>query len=108
MSKKQKIKLVYPMTFCTVTTDKFVENGLNKGSIVFIAGMRAIPEDESDPYTQRIKCFAHKVAKDGHTLVEEGFFIIDPKNLSPLSEKKSKPLAAMLERDYGEENPTTH
>lgn len=45
--------------FCEIVSDKFVEHGVKRGHIIYVAGHKALPVSDEDPYTQRIKFFAH-------------------------------------------------
>jgi hypothetical protein len=53
-----KNKLILQGDYCLITTDKFEKTeGVKLGQRVYIAGHRALPIGEHDPYTQRIKFF---------------------------------------------------
>ena len=52
-------KLIRVGDFCEVVSDKFIEHGVKRGHVVYVAGHKALPISESDPYTQRIKFLVH-------------------------------------------------
>lgn len=91
-------KLIHDGDFCMITTDKFQDEGIKNGHRVFVIGHRAIPEDERDPYTQRIKFFVHLV-KDRHVDFEGGVFIMDPRSLKKVSKNEQRNLQSILELD---------
>jgi len=92
-------KLIYNNDFCMIATDIFeADHGIKNGHRVYVAGHRAIPEDEHDPYTQRIKFFVHLV-KDGHVQFDLGLFVMDPKSLRKVKVKEQNKLLAQLELD---------
>lgn len=70
--------------FCEVVTDGLREYGLKRGHFVFVAGMKAVPEDITDPYTQRMKCWVHPSNKEGE-IDMSGFMIVDPRSLDKVS-----------------------
>jgi hypothetical protein len=86
--------------FCEIVSDKFTEQtGVKRGHIVYVAGHKALPEDESDPYTQRIKFFVNLVSNDGH--VDGGqLYLVDPKSLLKVGKSKQKKLLKMAKTDH--------
>lgn len=80
--------LIHAGNFCEIITDKFIHEEVKRGHLVYVAGHKALPEDENDPYTQRIKFFCHLVDKYGH--IDERFFIMDPKSLQRVDKRKQK------------------
>lgn len=97
--------LIKTNDFCEIITDKFEEEGYAKGSYVFVAGAKAIPEDKDDLYTQRIKFFVHMLVDNKHVNVESGLFMMDPRSLKKLSKAKQRKLFKILEADFSKEIP---
>lgn len=97
--------LIHDNDFCMVTSDKFVEEGVKVGQRVFVAGHRAIPEDERDPYTQRIKFFVYLLNKDKHVDFAKGLFLMDPKSLKRVNKGEQHKLLALLEADIEAATP---
>lgn len=81
----------YIMTgdFCEIVTDKFVEEGIKRGHVVYVAGHKALPMSDEDPYTQRINFFVH--IYNPHTYeMGKGLYLMDPKSILPFDEEKQK------------------
>lgn len=95
--------LIRTNDFCEVVTDKFEDQGYAKGSYVFVAGSKAIPEDKDDLYTQRIKFFVHMLRDNKHVDVESGLFLMDPRSLKKLPKAKQRKLSNILEKDFSPE-----
>lgn len=92
-------KLIYNNDFCMIASDKFeAETGVKNGTRVYVVGHKALPEDENDPYTQRIKFFVHLV-KDRHVQFDAGLYLMDPKSLRKVKTKEQNNLTAILEAD---------
>jgi hypothetical protein len=78
--------------FCFLVTNKFAKTfGMNKGDKVYVAGHKALPISDSDPYTQRIKFFVHtyKDNKMGQELL-----LVDPRSIKRFDDETQ---ATMLE-----------
>lgn len=90
--------LIRPMTFVYVNTDKFEneEVKLTKGDVLFVAGSRALPLSEVDPYTQRIFIYAQPVVDDYIDTTAE-IYILDPINVTNLSEDENERLYKLAE-----------
>lgn len=93
-------KLIHDGDFCMITSDKFEEHGVKVGQRVWVAGHRAIPEDERDPYTQRIKFFVHLV-KDKHVQTD-GIYIMDPKSLKRVNKGEQHKLQEVFNVDFSD------
>jgi hypothetical protein len=92
-------KLIHDNDFCMIASDQFEKDtGVKNGTRVFVVGHRALPEDEHDPYTQRIKFFVHLVEKK-HVQFDKGLFLMDPKSLRKVKVKEQHNLTAILEED---------
>jgi hypothetical protein len=106
-----EIDLIRPNDFCEIITDKFLDQGVAQGQRVYIAGHRAFPENQEDPYTQRIKFFVHLVVGDAF---DPRLFVMDPRSLRKVKPKEQKKLAAKFKELYEERVPedgeaiTTH
>ena len=90
--------------FCEIVSDKFDELGVKRGHIVYIAGLKAIPENEADPYTQRIKFFSHLVDNGGHIHADK-LYLMDPSSLLKVSKSKQKKLTNIAKADHDENSP---
>lgn len=97
--------LIHDNDFCMITSDKFAEEGIKVGQRVFVAGHRAIPEDERDPYTQRIKFFVYLLDKNKHVDFAKGMFLMDPKSLKRVNKGEQHKLLALLEADIEAAEP---
>lgn len=82
-------KLIRVGDFCEVVSDKFIEHGVKRGHVVYVAGHKALPISESDPYTQRIKflvnLYNHKTYEMGKPL-----YLMDADSLTRYDEKEQK------------------
>jgi hypothetical protein len=97
----KKRDLIFPGDFCMIATDKFADQGIKNGHRVYVVGHQAIPEDERDPYTQRIKFFIH-LLEDKHVVAEKGLFVMDPRSLRKVNKGEQKKLADILAVDVAE------
>lgn len=86
--------------FCEIVTDKFVEDhGVKRGRLVYVAGHRALPISENDPYTQRIKFMVHLL--EGDTIKPAlGLFVMDPNSIQKVDENKQKALTEQARLDF--------
>ncbi len=91
--------LIYPRTFVAINSDAFVEHGIEKGTIVFVAGTKAVPVSEEDPYTQRVKMFVH-ILDEEKIDTSSGLFLMDPHSLINISSEENKRL---LDFNYPED-----
>lgn len=94
----KKRDLIFDGDFCMVTTDKFEKEGVKNGHRVYVVGHKAVPEDERDPYTQRIKFFVHLLDKK-HVVPEKGLFVMDPRSLRKVNAGEQKNLQQILQLD---------
>ena len=92
-------KYIHDNDFCEVVTDKFVEEGVKRGRLVYIAGHRAFPISENDPYTQRIKLLVH-LLEDDHVKPALGLYIMDPDSLLKLDDNRIKSLQETMRLDF--------
>lgn len=88
--------------FCFVQVDHLEEHGLAKGGLCFVAGMRAFPITEEDPYTQRIQCLVHRCNDGGEIDMEAGFFVVDPDSLKKVSPEDQEDFMDALEAQMDE------
>lgn len=72
--------LIRTADFCEVVTDKFTAEGIKRGNVVYVAGHKALPLAEEDPYTQRIKFFVHLYNEHERTMGKE-LYLMDPNSL---------------------------
>lgn len=91
------MKYINSDDFCEVVGDNLANDGLPKGSRVYVIGSRALPISEADPYTQRVKFFAHLV-KDTKTMeLDPRMFLLDPNSIQKVGKNEQKKLKAKLE-----------
>jgi hypothetical protein len=88
--------LIQPMTFAYVNTDKFVEEQVNKGDVVFVMAAQAFPVSEEDPYTQRIKLFVQLV-HDDYIDTDGKVYVMDPTSLTNLDKEENDRLYKLAE-----------
>lgn len=96
--------------FCEIVTDKFAqEHDVKRGRLVYIAGHRALPVSENNPYTQRIKFMVHLLEGD-NVKPSLGLFIMDPDSLSLVPDNRQKRLADQMKADFDTptNDDTTH
>lgn len=93
-------KLIRTGDFCEVVSDKFAEEtGVKRGHIVYVAGHKALPENENDPYTQRIKFFVNLVSRDGH-VDSNKLYLVDPRSILKVTKKKQEKLLSIAKADH--------
>lgn len=98
-------KFINDGDFVTINTNKFEkEFGVKKGSLAYIAGHRAFPISEQNPYTQRIKFFVSLTTEDGHVQVKP-IYLMDPKSLKLVDEDTRELLQAIFEDDFQSDEP---
>ena len=83
-------RLINQGDFCKLVVDHLADHGLKRGNHVYVAGMKAFPIEEKDPYTQRIQCLVHKATKSGEIDLDEGFYVVDPDSLEKVKPKKQE------------------
>ncbi len=93
-------KLIRTGDFCEIVSDKFEEEaGVKRGHMVYVAGHKALPESENDPYTQRIKFFVNLVSIDGHVDGTK-LYLLDPRSLLKVKAGKQKKLLKIAKSDH--------
>jgi hypothetical protein len=85
--------------FVEVTTDRLNDADLYVGNRLFVAGTKAIPEYEADPYILRMKLLVCKVNDEGH-IINDKFLMVDPRNVQKVSKTQQKKLAALMHNDF--------
>lgn len=101
------IKFIRENDFCQVSTERFVEEfGIKRNHLVYVAALKVLPLEAEDPYLQRIYVLTHKVTKDGHTLADDGLFLMDPRDLQPVGNGRQKKLWEILKNDFDIAEPT--
>ena len=85
--------------FCTVVNVKLEEDGLAKGTSVFIAGTQAIPVAPKDLYNFRLNIFVAPMDKEGHIDTTK-FYVVDPASLKRVSKTRAKKFKRILEKDF--------
>lgn len=100
------IKFIRENDFCQVNTERFVEEfGIKRNHLVYVAALKVLPVEEADPYLQRVYVLTHKVTKDGHTLADDGLFLMDPRDLQPVGHGRQEKYWEILLKDYDLEPP---
>lgn len=86
-------KYIRPFTFVTINHNNLEEeHGIPEGACLFVAGAKAFPLSEDDPYTQRIFMFVQKMSDD--VIDDEGgFFVMDPNSLVNVSKEENDRLS---------------
>lgn len=82
--------------FCEVVVDNLANDGLARGTRVYIVGSRALPISEADPYTQRVKFFAH-IINPKTVELDPRMFLLDPNSIQKVGKNEQKKLKAKLE-----------
>lgn len=85
--------------FCHVKCSKYVDYGILKGDLIYVAGDTMVAVDEKDPYAYR-KIFLAARTEDGHVDAVAKALTMDAINLKPVSKAKQKELYALLEKDF--------
>lgn len=95
------IDLIYPMTFVAINSDAFVEHGVERGDIVFVAGHQVVPVSEEDPYTQRVKMIVNRLDGDSN-IIHEGMYLMDPNSLINISKEEGTRLTEINDHVFEE------
>lgn len=82
-------KFIMTGDFCEIVSDKFTDQGIKRGHVVYVAGHKALPISEEDPYTQRIKFFVHLYNPIKKTMGNE-LYLMDANSLMAFDEHESK------------------
>ena len=91
--------MIRPNEFVVCSTKSLEENGVYKGSFLYVLNMQALPVDESDLYLQRLHAICHRVNSVG-TLDTGDVLVIDANNLERMSKNKNDKFRAKLVKDY--------
>lgn len=98
-------KFIKDGNFVTINTNKFAKDfGVKKGSLAYIAGHRAFPISEQNPYTQRIKFFVSLLDENEHVVVRP-IYLMDPKSLKLVDEVLAHELQLIFEEDFAQSEP---
>ena len=89
--------LIQMGNFCTVSGEHLKDSDLEDGDFVFVAGHRALPISEDDPYTQRIIFMCHKSDDGGEIDMEAGFYLIDPNSLTKVDKSTQEKMQDKLD-----------
>jgi len=88
--------------FCQVKDSRYVEYGVKKNTLVYLAGDSMVLVDEQDPYAYR-KIFVAALVADGHVDTTAKALTMDWINLSAVSKAKQEKLYAQFEEDFTKE-----
>lgn len=84
---------IRPFTFVTINHNNLAEeHSIKEGDTLFVAGAKAFPLAEDDPYTQRIFMFVQKMVGD---MIDDeaGVFVMDPHSLVNVSKEENDRLS---------------
>lgn len=84
--------------FCIITTTELLSDKVATGDYVWVAGVRAVPLTEEDPYTQRIVMLVHRLINEH--IQSDQLYVIDPVALTKTDSETKKRLHNQLELDY--------
>tara|TARA_R110000823_G_C15952958_1_gene502531 strand:+ start:15086 stop:15388 length:303 start_codon:yes stop_codon:yes gene_type:complete len=87
--------------FYKVNNSRYVEYGIKKWDIVYLAGEMMLPLKEEDPYLHR-KLFVAAYVVDGHVQGDKKPITVDGLTLTPVSKVKQEELKAMMEEDFSQ------
>lgn len=80
--------------FCEITTDQFIHEDVKRGQLVYVAGAKAFPITEEDPYTQRIKLYVHRLVDE--VVQTQNLYLMDPASVTKASKSRQKKLTKKL------------
>ena len=101
MVKYDTSKLIRSGDFCEVITEKFTDKDLKRGQLVYVAGAKALPISEEDPYTQRIKFFVHLV--ENNIVDTSQLYLMDANSLLKASVARQKKSTKLLREQVQEQ-----
>lgn len=93
--------------FCRVMDSTYVEHGIKKDDVIYVAGDSVVSVDEKDPYALR-RLFIGAWMKGDHVDVDRGGFTIDGKRLKPCTKAKQERLNKIKDEDFGEKEESTN
>lgn len=99
-------KMIKPGEFCKITEDLTEDVGLSINDEVYVCGVRAIPENAEDPYTQRVKMLVVPIDKD-NKLDTSRVMLLDPTRLKRLTTKRAKLLQQLMEDTFDGQSEST-
>ena len=91
-------KFIRTGDFCKLVSDKFEDNDVKRGHLLYVAGHKPLPISEEDPYTQRIKFFVHLVSKDGRIDTTK-LYLMDANSMQKVGSRKKKQLLEIAKAD---------
>lgn len=95
--------MIQANSFVKVLGDKLKDNdNLKAGDFLFVAGLKALPIDKKDPYTQRVHLLCHKSLGKGKVDTSE-ILLVDPSDCKELSPGKQRTKMRQFEEAYSNE-----
>ena len=88
--------------FATTKCSRYVDYGIQKGDLVYVAGEMMVAVTEKDPYSYR-KLFVAAYTNEEHVDAQRKPLSIDGVNLKPVSKAKQKRLYQLFEDDHKKE-----
>jgi len=101
MEVSGSMKTIEVGQFCRVMDSTYVEYGVKKNDVIYVAGDSIVSVDEKDPYALR-KVFVGAWMEGDHIDVNRGGFTIDGKRLKPCTKGKQERLDAIKDVDFAE------
>lgn len=88
--------------FCTAKCSRYVDYGVKKGDLVYLAGEMMTPLEEEDPYLYR-KLFVAAYVEDEHVDAVRKPISVDARNFKSVSKNRQKKLYDIFEKDFAKE-----
>jgi len=95
-------KVIEVGQFCRVMDSTYVEHGIKKDDVIYVAGDSVVSVDEKDPYALR-RLFIGAWMDGDHIDVNRGGFTIDGTRLKACTKGKQARLDAIKDGDFSEE-----
>ena len=92
--------------FVTVKSSRYLDYGVKKGDLMYLAGDTVVHVGDDYPYAMR-KLFIAAFVKDGHVDAVSKPLTMDGINLRAVSKTKQEKLYAQLEADFAEEGDSS-
>ena len=90
--------------FVRTKCSRYVDYGVQKGDLVYVAGDAMVAVDEGEVYAYRKIFLVAKTTEDAHVDSVSKALTMDGVNLKPVSKAQQKKLYAQLEADFKKED----
>lgn len=101
------VKVIEVGQFCRVLDSTYVEHGIKKGDVIYVAGDSVVSVDDKDPYALR-RLFIGAWMKGDSVDVDRGGFTIDGKRLKACTKSKQERLSKIRDEDFGTGEDSTN